>query len=32
MIQGSAPFEGKGAKTYFPESGHVAYKIEGDNM
>ena len=30
MIQGSTPFEGPGAtcKTYFPESGHAAYKIE----
>ena len=34
MIQGSTPFEGPGAtcKTYFPERGHVAYKIEGNNM
>ena len=28
MIQGSTPFEGPGAKTNFPETGHVAYKIE----
>ena len=34
VIQGSTPFEGPGAtcKTYFPERGHAAYKIEGNNM
>ena len=29
VIQGSAPLEGPGAKTYFPEIGHVAYKSKG---
>ena len=32
MIQGSTLLEEPEAKTYFPERGHVAYKIEGNNM
>ena len=32
MIQGSTLLEGPEAKTYFPESGHFAYKNEGNNM